>query len=410
MKVKKRRLAGILAIISILVFVLGGCTIKTPGDGTVVRIEKNFEAGQLFYLEEELCTTTEARIFLMNQKNLYSSRYGEEIWNSTYEGEPLYSYLEDNLKDFLVRLKCMVLMAGANEISLSADDNRLIALASNTYYKSLSEAELAYCDATLEDITEAYSDYFLANKLFRVLTQDATKEISDDEARVITVQMIYLPFDKIIIDNGEKTDSAFGDASDQQTPTDGSGESVDSTADSIEGDNSTQASEGDASGQTSETTETATETEPQTTNEQLINELHRRATMDQEDFFTLAESYSEGPWTEKQICRGEMEEAFETAAFALSSGAISKVVTGKDGYYIIKCLNNHEVEQTKAHREKLIEEWKQEIFKEKYDAFVTNLYLRFNDLEWISIDFSASTPEYNDSFYSIYDEFLSGSE
>lgn len=373
----KKRLAAILLVVFVISSVLGGCTIKTPGEGTTVRITKSFKENELFYLEEELCSVSEAKIFLMNQKNLYTSRYGEEIWLATYNGEPLYTYLEENLRDFMVRLKCMVLMAAANGISLSAEDQTLITLATNSYYKAMSEAELAYCDAAQQDINDAFSDYYLANKLYRVLTQDATKEISDDEARVITVQMIYLPFDEA--SNGTEENAAAGQTSDD------TGSSEENTAE----DN------------TSNTEVSA---------EQLINELHKRATQEDEDFYTLAESYSKGSWTEKQICRGEMESAFENAAFSLSSGAISKVVSGENGYYIVKCLNNYEEELTKTHREELIEEWKQEVFKTAYDEFVSDLYLRFNDEAWGKIDFGAAAPDYTDSFYSCYEEFLSGSE
>lgn len=372
-----------LIVVCLLATVMGGCTIKTPGEGTTVRITKSFKENELFFLEEELCTVGEAKLFLMNQKNLYTSRYGQEIWAATYEGEPLYTYLEDNLRDFLIRLKCMVLMAQANEITLSADDQTLITLATNSYYKSLSEAELAYCDVTQQEINEAFSDYFLANKLYRVLTQDAKKEISDDEARVITVQMIYLPFD------GE---SAAGKETDGIDQTEGN------TAD-----------DGGNIGETETVNGPEASVEAETAGE-LIQELHRRATKEEEDFYTLAEGYSKGPWTEKQIRRGEMESAFESAAFSLSSGAISKVVTGDSGYYVIKCINNHEEELTDLHREELIEEWKRDVFRTAYDAFVGNLYLRFNDTAWDLIDFGAAVPEFTDSFYSCYEEFLSGNE
>lgn len=382
----KKKLVGMILILCMMISVLGSCTIKTPGEGTTVRITKSFKENELFYLEEELCTVSEAKIFLMNQKNLYTNRYGEEIWTATYDGEPLYTYLEENLRDFMVRLKCMVLMANANGITLSTDDQTLITLATNSYYKALSEAELSYCDAAQQDINDAFSDYYLANKLYRVLTQDATKEISDDEARVITVQMIYLPFDSSAA-SAAGSESATGentseeDIAAQETTAESTGESGPG--------------------------ESAEEQVPAV---QLINELHKRATQDEEDFYTLAESYSKGTWTEKQICRGEMEAAVETAAFALSSGAISKVVTGEDGYYIIKCINNYEEELTKAHRDELVEEWKQEVFKDAYDEFVSGLYLRFNDAAWETIDFGAAAPDYTDSFYSCYEEFLSGNE
>lgn len=321
-----------------LVLVLAGCTIKSPS--TTIRVNKEFKENEIFYIEEEVCTLGEAKLFLMNQANLYSNRYGEEIWDAEFEGKPLYSYLEENIYDFMVRLKSMVLMAAEQGIVLTEDDNTLIGLAADDYYGNLSTAEKTYTGATLDDVTDAFADYFLANKLFASLTDDAQREISDDEARVMTIQMIYLP-------KGNDT---------------------------------------------------------------LIQELYQRATKDKEDFLSLAETYSKHQWIEEKVCRGELKEEVETAAFALATGEISKVITCDDGFYLIKCVNNYEKELTAQHREELIDEWKQQIFKTEYDRYVRTLYMRTNDPVWEKIDFSVNAPEGKVSFYSCYEEYLEGSE
>ncbi len=324
----------------VMILILGGCTIKSPSTGTTIRVNKEFKENEIFYIEEEVCTLGEAKLFLMNQFNLYSNRYGEEIWDTEFEGRPLYTYLEENIYDFMIRLKSMVLMAAEHGIVLSEDDNTLIDLAANDYYSNLSTAEKSYTGATLDDVKDAFADYFLANKLFTSLTDDAQREISDDEARVITIQVIYL----------EKG------------------------------------------------------------NETLIQELYQRATRDEEDFRTLAESYSKYSWIEGQVCRGELETEVEMAVFALTSGEISKVIKGEDGSYLIKCVNNYEKDLTAQHREELIEEWKQDIFKTKYDQYVQTLYMRENFSVWEKIDFSVNAPQSKVSFYSCYKEYLEGSE
>jgi foldase protein PrsA len=86
----------------------------------------------------------------------------------------------------------MVLMAATKGIVLSEDDQRLIDLAADNYYGKLTAAEKTYTGATLDDVKDAFSDYFLANRLFTALTKEAQREISDDEARVISVQVIFL--------------------------------------------------------------------------------------------------------------------------------------------------------------------------------------------------------------------------
>lgn len=335
---KEFKIGKLVAVFCMITLLLCGCTVKTPS--TTIRVNKEFKEDEIFYVEEEVCTLGEAKLFLLNQFNLYSDRYGDKIWKAEYEGKPLYTYLEENVYDFMVRLKSMVLMAASEGIVLSDDDQRLIDLAANDYYGKLTAAEKTYTGATIDDVKDAFSDYFLANKLFAALTKEAQREISDDEARVITVQVIFL----------EKGNGS------------------------------------------------------------LIQELYQKATRDKEDFLTLAETYSKHAWIEGKLSRGDLPEEVDEAAFLLTTGEISKVITCDEGLYLIKCVNNYEKELTAKHREELIETWKREMFKAEYDSYVRNLYMRVNENVWESIDFSYTAPKGNVSFYACYDEFLEGNE
>lgn len=74
-----------------------------------------------------------------------------------------------------------------------------------------------------------------------------------------------------------------------------------------------------------------------------IDELLKRARAG-EDFATLAKQYSEDPGSkdsggEYTFGRGQMVPEFEAAAFALTAGQISDVVTTKYGFHIIKLLD-----------------------------------------------------------------------
>ena len=96
MNVRKKIRTGKLFIVFCLVAILlCGCTVKTPS--TTIRVNKEFKENEIFYVEEEVCTLGEAKLFLMNQFNLYSDRYGDKIWKTEYEGKPLYTYLEENV-------------------------------------------------------------------------------------------------------------------------------------------------------------------------------------------------------------------------------------------------------------------------------------------------------------------------
>ena len=72
----------------------------------------------------------------------------------------------------------------------------------------------------------------------------------------------------------------------------------------------------------------------------LIDDLRKRA-VDGEDFAKLAKEFSDDPGSKDKggeyiFGRGEMDPAFEAAAFALKTNEISEVVTSRYGFHIIK--------------------------------------------------------------------------
>jgi peptidyl-prolyl cis-trans isomerase D len=78
------------------------------------------------------------------------------------------------------------------------------------------------------------------------------------------------------------------------------------------------------------------------------------------DFSALAVEHSEGPTGSKggdlgYFTRGDMEKAFEDAAFSLEKGEISDIVRTRFGFHIIK------IEDTKPRREKTLSEVREEI-------------------------------------------------
>ena len=55
------------------------------------------------------------------------------------------------------------------------------------------------------------------------------------------------------------------------------------------------------------------------------------------------------------------------------------------GYYIIKCTNTLDREETDANKLKIVEERKREVFGQEYDSFVNTLVRQLNDKLWDEI-------------------------
>ena len=92
----------------------------------------------------------------------------------------------------LSRIVCMDMLAEQMGMSLTEEEQECCEQAASEYYASLSEEERSFMDVRESDIQKAYRDYALAKKLYRSLTENIDEEVSDDEARVIRVQQIYV--------------------------------------------------------------------------------------------------------------------------------------------------------------------------------------------------------------------------
>ncbi len=138
-------------------------------------------------------TKPQAMIIVATERNRYEEVYTDRIWSVALEdGRTFEAYLLDQVKEFLTNLKTMDLLAGQQKIVLtSAEQSRLRALAER-YYDGLTEEDREYIGAEEEDVLTLYQDYYLANKAVGALTEGIDLEVSDSEAKVITVQIIQI--------------------------------------------------------------------------------------------------------------------------------------------------------------------------------------------------------------------------
>ena len=113
-----------------------------------------------------------------------------------------------------------------------------------------------------------------------------------------------------------------------------------------------------------------------------------RATINGGEGFEFAcEQAGYEPQLNKVIMKGDMPESFERVAYALIDGEMSEVVEdGKNGYYLILCIEDYMVAESIANKNKIISEQKKAIFDEQYAEFTAKKKLQFNSERWDSID------------------------
>lgn len=347
-----RRLAGILLAAGICLGALSGCG-GNKGIGTKVVLTTGFNKDEVFRIETSTCLLPEIMVYLTNIQNRYESVYGTEIWDTNVDGVTL----EQNVKDIalaqIARIKTMNLMAERYQVELSGEEKAQVENAADTYYQSLNDMEIEQMGVSEKTIRELYTEFALAEKVYQYTIKDINPEISDDEARTITVQHILI-----------KTYAL-----------DGTGKKI-------------------------EYTERARNNAYQEACEAL--ELAQEG----EDFDELIRRYSEDSRGTYSFGKGEMDEAFETAAFNLGKDEISDIVETEFGYHIIKCLNTFDKDETDANKVKIVDQRRAEAFGQEYDAYVETLTRNLNEDLWNSVGFIHDENVTTMSFFDVYAEYF----
>ena len=332
-----------------MLLLAGGCGgIKK---NTEIILTTDFQENEVFRIEDISCMQPEIMIYLTTARNQYEGAFGSEIWNVDMNGVPLSNEFKENVMARIAQIKAMNLLARQYDISLSDGEKKMAQKAAKLYYDSLTPREAATLGADEELIAGMYAEYALANKIYEALTADINPEISDDEARIITVKDILI----------------------KTYETDPSGHKV----------NFGEARKADAYSRCAQILERA---------------------RNGEDFDALALAYNEDVKTEYSFGKGIMPPNYENAAFALGKDEISDIVETEFGYHIIMCTNTFDQEETDANKLVIVKKRKEEAFSQIYDEFLTTLTSNLNEPLWDSINVDHEDGVETTGFFDVYNE------
>lgn len=351
---------GIFLSMILLLFLAAavtGCKKGTEDNEqeTKVVLTTGFAADEVFRIGKSSCMLPEIKVYLLNTKNQYESIYGAQIWNTKFDDGTLEEKVKDTVIARVAQIKTMNLLAQEHQVALSDHEKKLVSQAAAEYYQTLSAEEISYLNADEQLIEQLYGEYALADKIYYSIIQDVNPEISDDEARTITVKVIFLKNYSL---DGEKNRIPY-----------------------------------------TEETKAATK--------QKAEEILALAKSG-EDFDTLITQYSEAENSTYSFGKGEMEVPLEEAAFNLSTDAVSDVVETEHGYYIIKCVSTFDRKETDANKVKIVEQRKKESFNQVYDDFVKSQVRNLNEELWNSVTLAGGENMDTVEFFQIYDKYFQG--
>lgn len=350
MKSKFKSVTKLASVCMALLFFLTAC-----GEGnTTVVLTTGFKKDEVFKIETISCTVPEMMIYLTNTQNQYETVYGDRIWETSLDGVTLEENVKETVLARMAQVKSMNLLAQSKGVTLDEYELALADQAANEYFQSLSQSEITLMGIEHSHVRQLYEEYALALKVYEQIIRDINPEISDDEARTITVQHILIKTYTI----------------------DGTGKKV-------------------------EYSDSAKETAYK-----KAQEVHGLAISNEHDFATLASNYSDDETLTYSFGKGEMDENFETAAFNLGKNEISGIVESRNGYHIIKCMNTFNREETDNNKLKIIEQRKKEVFGLEYDAFVKGLTRKLNTEVWEQMEFIHHPEVDTTDFFDVFNKYF----
>lgn len=341
-----------VALLAVSLFLTGCGDGKLP---TQVVLTTDFIENEVFRLEGYPCMKNEVMVYLANSENQYSKVFGEQIWDVPIEDGTLEQAYKDTILARIAQIKAMNLLAREYNVTLDENEDGRVIAAAKDYMASLDASEIAYLDINQDVVAKLYREFAVANKLYKTITSEINPEISDDEARTITVRTILI-----------KTYTV-----------DSNGNKIPYTAEEKKG---------------------ALE---------RIKSVQTRLE-EGETFEVLAADYNEDTNSEYSFGRNVMPEKFEEAAFNLGNGEISDIVETEYGYHLILCVSTFNPEETENTKLKIVEERRQEAFEEVYQQFVVTLTSNLNKDLWDTIYFDKSQGVTTSDFFAVYDEYFSG--
>lgn len=136
----------------------------------------------------------QTRLVIATERNRYRKIYTDQIWDVSIQddGTTFQTYLLGEIKSFLKEIKTMELLADDRGITVTAQEKDQLRQLAGQFYSSLTDADRKDIGASEDDIYAMYEAYHRSNKLVDELTKNVNLEISDSEAKVITVQEIKL--------------------------------------------------------------------------------------------------------------------------------------------------------------------------------------------------------------------------
>lgn len=329
MRKRKMILPGLLAGV-MAGMLLTGCTLG--------KKDNKLETGEIsndsvvMLVGGESVRLTEIKTYCYFLKCQYEDSFGEELWEYPVSStETIGDKAKQEIVNMITQLKVIHATALEQGVSLTAEEQDQALQQAEELVGNATKKDKKKYSLTVQEVSEIYQENALANKMFYIATDDASTNVSDEEARQVSLQ--YLE----IITNG----------------TDSSGNNIQMNA------------------------------------QEKVEALERARNLreevpDGQDFLAYAQLNTDAAQAEITIGRetDQLEHKAVVAAFSLRTGEISDVIQGDQGYYILYCVSEQNEEAADQRKEEIIEQRQNEMFMKKYNEWMKGKDVDINQSFW----------------------------
>lgn len=299
---------------------------------------------------------SEAMIYFKFIQAQYESYFGSEIWTYDMGGQTFGDMAKQEIINMIAQTKIISAQADKYNVVLTEEDENRIKQNAETLLTSLTEEDKVLYGFTEEVVQNFYRDNMLYEKVYEASTINIDTNVSDEEAKQITIQHLLV----------------------LTTERDAEGNSV-----------------------------------PFSDEKKAEAKLKAEGLLEQakeaDDFYSFAEGNTEDSGVEYTFGKGEMVEAFETTAFAMKPGEISGLVETEYGYHILYCVSDFDEDATLEKKEEIIASRQDQEFQGLYESWSADFDIKVNDQVWNTISFVSSTTD-EESVGEVIEEQTEGSE
>jgi foldase protein PrsA len=337
-----RAIAAALVIVS-----MTGCSLPFSAKKEAVKVQTEGDLSMdsvIMRVGNIGVTYREALIYMYQMKEKYEPGFGEEVWKFAIDGDKSFGeYAKEEVMDNLTQIKVIVQEAEKQGISLDEDELSDLEKQAEDYLDGITSRDIKRYGLTKEFIESVYQDNRLAEKMYDVTTSVVDTDISDEEAKQISIQ--YLA----VLTSG-----------------------TDRNAKKIKLKKKKELAEA----------------------EKRAKKLRKQA-LQAADFGNFADANSElseyeityGAFDAEEKNTMDLPQEILDKGLQMKTGQLSKVISAEDGFYILYCVSDFDEDATKAKKEEMIEEEQEDVFAEAYTEWSADYEVEIGQKLWDEISF-----------------------